>query len=294
MLKRIRATHGIISLKFVLCCIAALPAFAFYCVVFYFPLIVFCAIIIIPLLPIYLLYYAIKHIVNYIKKKHTSKKKQIKETSYILVNQMNDLAANKIHLQRNQQLRIEYGSNMYLYPYWDINSLYTIKEIDMELQLVLHKLTDLIKIHPNKKQNIRKAILCVLFAIFISITSITITNYTYRRPLNYSISYELLSTEKSSSVCTTYTHLFNTTVYKSCGNRYAYMFRGMVLRIKSSISDQNEKNTGKKVTYHYISDDDLEKGFIVTHYITITENGGRYSGNEAQYKVVYRFFGTEN
>ena len=53
--------------------------------------------------------------------------------------------------------------------------------------------------------------------------------------------------------------------------------------------DNGKNDVGDKTTTHKVTSTEFSNGFTVTQTITVVENGGRYDGNTATWKVKYKF-----
>ena len=121
------------------------------------------------------------------------------------------------------------------------------------------------------------------------------------------------STERTSFASSVVTQMMTLTVSAKCsnknhvGNEWSQSFScddvsvkgnntkveviaGSVIIVSSEIVEQDKKpDVGYNTTSYIPTEDELKKGFTITHKVNVTENGGRYSGNTATWTVIYTF-----
>ena len=101
----------------------------------------------------------------------------------------------------------------------------------------------------------------------------------------------------ASASCNDYNHVGNEWVQRFYVNgeevwsdSVITLNAGDTITVEAEISEHDKNpDTGIEIVNYIVTEQDLTRGFTISFNVSVTENGGRYSGNTAKWSVVFRF-----
>ena len=101
----------------------------------------------------------------------------------------------------------------------------------------------------------------------------------------------------ASASCNDYNHVGNEWVQRFYVNgeevwsdSVITLNAGDTITVEAEISEHDKNpDTGTETVNYIVTEQDLTRGFTISFNVSVTENGGRYSGNTAKWSVVFRF-----